>query len=65
MVSTFWNIDDAATKALMRDFAANLHQMRPTGAIHEAMLVARDRHCDDPALWAGVTLLGGPSILAE
>jgi len=65
VVSTLWNVDDAATEALMRDFATNLHQMRPTDALWHAMRSARDRHPQDPALWAGVMLLGGPSLLAQ
>ena len=63
VVSTLWNVNDAATEDLMRDFAANLSTLRPADALRAAMLAARDRHPDDPALWAGVMLLGGPSVL--
>jgi CHAT domain-containing protein len=65
VVSTLWNVNDAATKALMGDFAANLFIQRPADALRTAMLAARDRHPDDPALWAGVTLFGGLSTLAD
>jgi hypothetical protein len=65
VVSTLWNVNDAATKALMGDFAANLFSQRPADALRTAMLAARDRHPDDPALWAGVTLFGGLSTLAD
>lgn len=65
VVSTLWNVNDSATEALMQDFAANLSAMRPADALRAAMLAARDRHPDDPALWSGVMLFGGLSVLAE
>lgn len=65
VVSTLWNVDDAATKALMNDFTANLTSMRPSDALRAAILAARSRHPDDPALWAGVMLFGGLSAFAE
>lgn len=65
VVSTLWNVNDQATNELMQDFAANLSAMRPADALRAAMLAARDRHPDDPALWSGVMLFGGLSILAD
>jgi CHAT domain-containing protein len=65
VVSTLWNVNDSATEALMQDFAANLSGMRPADALRTAMLAARDRHPDDPALWSGVMLFGGLSVLVD
>jgi CHAT domain len=65
VVSTLWNVDDAATKELMGDFADHLTAMRPADALRAAMLSARDRHPADPALWAGVILFGGLSTLSQ
>ena len=65
VVSTLWNVNDRATLDLMRDFSAALTDQRPTDALRQAMLAARDRSPDDPALWAGVMLFGGISLLAD
>lgn len=65
MISTLWNLSEAATQDLMGDSATNLTAMRPAEALRQAMLAARDRHPDDPALWGGVMPLGGLSRLAE
>ncbi|MCX7288366.1 MAG: CHAT domain-containing protein [Rhodobacterales bacterium] len=65
VVSTLWNVNDAATERLMGDFAGNLTAMRPAEALRAAMLAGRDHDPDDPALWAGVMLFGGLSTLSE
>ena len=65
VVSTLWNVNDRATEELMGDFADGLARLRPADALRAAMLAARDRHPDDPALWAGVMLFGGLSVLIE
>lgn len=65
VVSTLWNVNDRATEELMGDFADGLARQRPADALRAAMLAARDRHPDDPALWAGVMLFGGLSVLVE
>ncbi len=65
VVSTLWNVNDQATEDLMQDFTAGLLAMRPADAFRAAMLAGRDRHPDDPALWAGVMLFGGLSVLAD
>lgn len=65
VVSTLWNVNDAATERLMSDFAGHLTAKCPAEALRAAMLAGRDRDSDDPALWAGVILFGGLSTLSE
>lgn len=62
VVSTLWNVDDRATEEMMRDFLRELRQDRPAMALWKAMHAARDRHPNDPALWAGFVHFGTVSL---
>jgi len=63
VVTTLWNVDDAATRDLMRDFTSQFGKHEPAVALASAMRRLRVRR-PDPALWASFTIVGGlPSSL--
>lgn len=60
VVMSLWNVDDAATTALMLSFVDALVDAPPPEALRRAMLAARGpaRRGASPALWASFTVLG-------
>jgi CHAT domain-containing protein len=66
-VMSLWNVDDAATLALMSRFAQALSRPEPFAffpaeALRQAMLQTRKTH-PDPAHWASFTTFGVPNVL--
>jgi CHAT domain-containing protein len=66
-VMSLWNVDDAATLALMTRFAAALSRPEPftffpAEALRQAMLETRKTH-PDPAHWASFATFGVPNVL--
>lgn len=63
VVGSLWNVDDAATAALMGEFAFELTRRRaaPEEALRRAQLAASRQFPDDPAAWASFTVFGAPS----
>ena len=59
VVVSLWSVDDAATAALMAEFAAALATQPPHLALHAAMR-ARRAVDPDPAHWAAFMLFGTP-----
>jgi len=61
VVGSLWNVDDAATRALMTSFAAALTGgALPEEALRIAMLDTRRRFAD-PGAWASFVVFGNPS----
>lgn len=56
-VATLWDVDDAATEAIMIVFVRNLRTMSPGEAMRQAQLAARESH-PHPRYWAGFMLFG-------
>ncbi|MBL0086759.1 MAG: CHAT domain-containing protein [Ideonella sp.] len=64
---SLWSVDDAATAALMTQFAQALsrpepYRYFPAEALRRAMLEVRRRR-PDPAHWASFTTFGVPNAL--
>jgi CHAT domain-containing protein/tetratricopeptide (TPR) repeat protein len=60
VISTLWNIDDAASAELMEEFYRGLAGgTSVAGALRQAQLAVKVRH-PDPAYWAAFTLNGDP-----
>jgi CHAT domain-containing protein/predicted negative regulator of RcsB-dependent stress response len=60
VLSTLWNIDDAASAELMEEFYRGLAGgTSVAGALRQAQLAVKVRH-PDPAYWAAFTLNGDP-----
>lgn len=57
VVATLWNVDDAATAAIMVDFVDNLERMAPADALRSAQLKARSTW-PHPRLWSGFMVFG-------
>jgi len=61
IISSLWQVDDAATAELMRQFYDFLerHEMSPAAALRQAQLaMSKERRWSDPYYWAGFTLQG-------
>ncbi|MFI0374059.1 CHAT domain-containing protein [Actinomadura sp. 1N219] len=65
VIATLWPVKDAVAAEVTADVYARLHTSegsidtaRAAAAVHEAMRTQRDRHPDDPALWAGYVHFG-------
>lgn len=61
VVASLWNVDDAATAAVMRRFAELLLQTNPADALRRAQLEALERW-PSPQVWAAF-ILYGPRIV--
>ena len=60
VISTLWNIDDAASAELMEEFYRGLAGGTSVAdALRQAQLAAKLRY-PDPAYWAAFTLNGDP-----
>jgi CHAT domain len=63
-VMSLWIIDDAATKALMTGFVANLNGRSASSALRQAMLATRKDY-PDPLLWGSFNVFGAGGILVH
>jgi CHAT domain-containing protein len=61
---SLWIIDDAATKALMTGFVANLNGRSASSALRQAMLATRKDY-PDPLLWGSFNVFGAGGILVH
>ena len=61
VVATLWNVDDAATAAIMVDFVDNLERMAPADALRNAQLKARSTW-PHPRLWSGFMVFGSRAV---
>lgn len=64
VVASLWNVDDAATAALMEGFVEEiaLRRSAPEEALRLAQLKAFERFPKDPAAWASFTIFGIPAL---
>jgi CHAT domain-containing protein len=60
VVMSLWQVDDAATRALMTAFVEAARDLPPDVALRRAMLASRARD-PDPAHWASFAVYGVPS----
>jgi tetratricopeptide (TPR) repeat protein len=59
VVASLWQVDDAATSILMKEFYKNLKTMEAVDALRSAqMTLIRDPRFIQPYFWAGFVLLG-------
>jgi CHAT domain-containing protein len=59
VVASLWQVDDAATSILMKEFYRNLKTMETVEALRTAqMTVMRDARFAQPYFWAGFVLIG-------
>ncbi len=59
IVSSLWQVDDAATSLLMQKFYENLGTMDRAAALRKAQLHVRKAHQSHPFYWAAFQVTGG------
>ncbi|MEA3011807.1 MAG: hypothetical protein QOD42_352 [Sphingomonadales bacterium] len=63
VVSSLWNVDDAATRTIMTAFADELDiGATPEEALRSAQIRASTNFTDDPGAWASFAVMGEPAI---
>lgn len=64
VVMSLWNVNDAATKDLMRDYVRLSLEVPADKAMQRAMQIAYQANAD-PTLWAGFSVFGTPERLVK
>jgi CHAT domain-containing protein len=68
VVGSLWDVDDAATEQLIREFYTALLQGpgSPAEALRRAQIkMSKDPHWENPYYWAGFTIEGDPRDLSQ
>lgn len=64
VVSSLWNIDDAATSEIMLAFVKNLSQTNPANALRLAQVEAREKW-PDPRIWSAFVVYGARMVSVD